>query len=236
MDKRIDRSTICFGKLLSQPRITSNVKSPRTYCRHARNACSPVDLVLAFVFNTRAVDIDGIRPWRFSSRKRVAPFPPNWGTPSYSRRIMSSTAYFLRRHTSKGRVASLRRFIRVFSVESLTLISAYQMVCSSVKCPSITSRPSSCFCRHTHVAHEVSSRIAASDKSGHMVIRSPQSALRVITSMSSQLQTEPDMEQRSACRPARVHGRRRSRTTLRLLGQHRRRQQRGRQRSPASVP
>jgi hypothetical protein len=145
-------------------------------------------------------------------------------------RLLSKTTY------EQGRVASLRRFIRVFSVESLTLISAYQMVCSSVKCPSITSRPSSCFCRHTHVAHKVSSRIAASDKSGHMVIRSPQSALRVITSMSSQLQTEPDMEQRSACRPARVRGRRRSRTTLRLLGQHRRRQQRGRQRSPASVP
>ena len=64
-------------------------------------------------------------------------------TPSYSREIMSSTDYFLRRNICKGRVASLRRPMKVFSVESRTMTSAYRiLVCSYVKYPSITSQPS----------------------------------------------------------------------------------------------
>src|SRR5215213_1765320 len=68
--------------------------------------------------------------------------PPNWATRSYLRKTMSSTAYFLTRHTSKERVTSLREFMSFLSVESRTWTSAHRMVCSYVKCPSITSPPS----------------------------------------------------------------------------------------------
>ena len=108
----------------------------------ARNACSTVDVVLALCPTLAALDVDGIRGGVSRQEEGWLHPPPNWATRSYLRKTMSSTAYFLTRHTSKERVASLRRFKSFLSVESGTWTSANRMVCSYVKCPSITSPPS----------------------------------------------------------------------------------------------
>jgi hypothetical protein len=76
----------------------------------------------------------------FLVKKKGGSIPAELGNPVVftkdyvKHRLLSKTTY------EQGTSGLVTKVMRVFSVESPTLTSAYQMVCSYVKCPSITSR------------------------------------------------------------------------------------------------